>query len=65
VAVAKYRFEFPSEEDAQRFVHSVAWSIKDIALYRQGTSVMVVDSEGRARQERLLTMAIVKDGKSV
>jgi hypothetical protein len=63
-SAAQYHFEFPSEQDARRFVHSVAWSFEDVALYRQESRVIVVDAEGRARQERLLTMAILKDGKT-
>ena len=62
--VAQYHFEFPTEQDARRFVHSVAWSFEDVALYRQNATVLVLDGMGRSRQERLLTMAILKDGKS-
>lgn len=62
--VAQYRFEFPTEIEAKRFVHTVAWSFEDVALYRDGQNVSVIDGTGRGRQERLLTMAILKEGRS-
>jgi hypothetical protein len=55
----QYHFHFASETNAKQFVHLVAQSRKNVALYRDGMDVLVIDPE--ERRAEILTLALRVD----
>ncbi len=58
----QYHFEFPTEEAARRFSCLVVWNLReDIAIYRLGCQVSVIDAG--ERKEQMLELALRVDSR--
>ncbi len=48
-----YTFVFNDEEAAKRFVARLAHYVKDVAIYRNGINVSVIDGSDKGQRERI------------
>lgn len=60
-----YLFSFDSESHAQVFVQKVVYYLKDVALWREGVSVRVIDGAEDDQRERLYQLAQLTGARRV
>lgn len=57
MSIAVYHFAFPSEATARLMVHLMVRQLRDdVAICRDGCSVVVLDASGRDRRAELLSV---------
>lgn len=59
MAAEVYHFEFPSESSARLLVHLIVKQLReDVAVYRDGRCIIVIDGSGRDRRAELLEISV-------